>query len=206
MHLTRCKFTQICLQRGFSPASSFFVENQKPLFLPTSKNWFWVCLLTCLLAFTAPRHHQLPACAATSILAGMWDWARKENSSRWKRALQSGELPWLYGRHRVSHTDDAFLMQWFTGWWVQPCDSVDTLTLHFGPDIWASVAEQLQWPWSWGNMEVGSLRWVLQYNNSYLSYLILKSANTPILDNAIDEFWKLRAWDASSLQMDLRGK
>lgn len=85
----------------------FFVENKKLLFLPTSKNWFWVCLSTCLPAFTAPWHQQLPACAAASILAGMWDWAKKENSSSWKRAFQSGEFPRLYGREGVSHTDNV---------------------------------------------------------------------------------------------------
>lgn len=112
----------------------FFVENKKPLFLPASKNWFSVCLLRCLPAFTAPTHHQLPACAAASILAGMWDWARKESSSRWKRVFQSGEFPWLYGRHGVSHTDNAFLTLWFTGWCAQPCDYTDTLTPPFKPD------------------------------------------------------------------------
>lgn len=116
------------------PPALFCREKKNPLFLPTSKNWFWVCLVTCLPAFSAPRHQQLPACAATSILAGMWDWARKENSPRWKKAFQSRELPWLYGRHGVSHTDNAFLTQWFTGWWAQPCDYIDTLTLPSKPD------------------------------------------------------------------------
>lgn len=124
----------------------FFVVSQTMLFLPTSKNWFWAYLLTCLLAFPTPRCHQLPACVTTSILAGTRGWTGKEeNSLRWKTAFQSREVPCLYSGHWVSHTDYPLLMPWFTCWWAQPFNYMGILSLHFKLDGFTSRVAAVAW-------------------------------------------------------------